>query len=175
MTEHCWWLSDDCLMTETTSWQLYNRCLITALSDDCLMSAWWLTDNSFTSADDYLTTAWQMYNQPDNCLTTARWHSDSWPLSYNCLTSAWRLSPDCPMTAWWLPDDYLMTAWWLPDDCLTALLQVRVKTITTTKLWHAATWKLVKFIKWLQDFDLICTEHSFEYKCFLIQWVSIRK
>ena len=62
------------------------------LSDDCLLTAWWL---------------------PDDCLMTAWWQPD------NCPTTAWLLPHKRLTTAWWLPNDCIMTALWLPNDCLT--------------------------------------------------------
>ena len=67
------------------------------LSDDCLLTAWWLPD-------DCLMTAWWL---PDDSLTIARQLPDY------CLISAWQQPDDCLMTALWLHYDCLMTAWQL--------------------------------------------------------------
>ena len=53
--------------------------IIDKWQNDCLMTAWRLTD-------DCLTTAWRL---PDDCLTTA------WRLPDDCLTTSWRLPADC--------------------------------------------------------------------------------
>ena len=58
---------------------------------------------------------WQL---PDDCLTTAKWLPDDY------LTIAWwlqQLLNDSLTTVEWLPDDCLTTAWQLFDECLKFL------------------------------------------------------
>jgi hypothetical protein len=87
-----------CRLCLRNEWTLVSKPMAIILSDDCLMTVWWLSD-------DCLMTVWWL---PDDFLMTAD----------DCLMTIWWLSDDCLVTVWWLPDDCLMTARWLPDDCL---------------------------------------------------------
>ena len=94
-------MSDDFLMT---AWWL---------PGDCLMIAWWLLD------DCSMTVRWL----PDDCSMTVRW------LPKDCLMIAWWLPKDFLMIAEWVSDDSLMVVQWLSDDCLMTVDCLMIKSL----------------------------------------------
>ena len=103
-----------CIMTTgrllTTNW----------LTDDCLLTAWKLSDNWRTTLENCLLFDWRLY---DNCMMTAGqltdWLTTACWVPEDCLTTGVLFLKTGILflkTACCLPDDCLTTAWWLLDN-----------------------------------------------------------